>query len=385
MLAARWPVAPRDNAQAMATAPALTDPQAAVHRVAATGPRVIFLDYLRIFAFVTVLVGHKFDGPLHAAMADPASPWHWPARALWPWVQGGGVGVLVFFLVSGYVITQVLQRERTIEFLIKRVFRIYPLYITAVLVEAAGLWFMGRPPPWQVLGPQLLLIGDWTGTPYALAGVEWTLRLEVAFYVLMAALHGGGLVRWRQGAWLPWIYAAFIGGLFLLGPFPTHQAWSRGYGTLYFPFLLLGSVVFLRERQVVGWVALLGFGAYVFALHYHGLQQWQARWLGAHFPDLAVGLFLLLWATRRWLPAHPWVLWWSGLTYAVYLFHNWLVDWLSEALAGVGAGGGTSLALALLALVGLCAGFVRWVEQPAIRCGRSWAARMKPRSQARTA
>lgn len=379
MLAASRP----DNAQAMADVSIPIDSQAAVSSPAATGPRVIFLDYLRIFAFVTVLVGHKFDEPLHAAMADPASPWHWPARALWPWVQGGGVGVLVFFLVSGYVITQVLQREGTLEFLLKRVFRIYPLYVTAVLAEAAGLGLMGRPTPWSVLVPQLLLVGDWTGTPYALGFVEWTLRLEVAFYVLMAALHGAGLVRWRQGAALPWVYAAFIGGLYGLGPFPTHQAWSMGYGTLYFPFLLLGSAVFLRERRVVGWATLVLLGAYVFALHYHGLRQWQVRWLGAHFPDLAVGLFVLLWAVRRWLPAHPWVLWWSGLTYAVYLFHNWLVDWLRDALVQAGAGGGLALALALLALVAICAGLVRWVEQPAIRRGRAWAARLKPGDRAR--
>ena len=32
--------------------------------------RVVFLDYLRIFAFVSVLVGHKFAEPLQAAMAE---------------------------------------------------------------------------------------------------------------------------------------------------------------------------------------------------------------------------------------------------------------------------------------------------------------------------
>lgn len=358
----------------MARSLSTVDSPASVGQAAAGGARVIFLDYLRIFAFVSVLVGHKFDEPLHAAMANPASIWHWPARALWPWVQGGGVGVLVFFLVSGYVITQVLQREGTLEFLIKRVFRIYPLYIAAVLVEAGGLWLLGRPPAWQVLVPQLLLIGDWFGTPYALANVEWTLRLEVTFYVLVAALHGAGLVRWRQGVLLPWVYAAFIGVLFLLGPWPSHQAWARGYGSLYFPFLLLGSVVFLFERRVVGWSLLMFFGVYVFALHYRGLHLWQAHWLGAHFPDLAVGLFLLLWAIRRWLPVHPWVLWWSGLTYAVYLFHNWLVDWLSRGFMGVGVGTAAALAGALVALVFICAGFVRWVEQPGIRVGRRIAA-----------
>lgn len=359
----------------MAQRPTTTSPPNAWQAAAAGGARVVFLDYLRIFAFVTVLLGHKFDRPILAAMADAASPWHWPARALWPWVQGGGVGVLVFFLVSGYVITQVLQRERTVEFLIKRAFRIYPLYVTAVLVEAAGLWLQGRPRAWHDLWPQLLLIGDWTGTSYALAGVEWTLRLEVAFYVLMAALHASGLVRWRQGAALPWIYAAVVGALFLLGPFPAHQAWSRGYGTLYFPFLLLGSVVFLRERRVVGWGTLVLLGALVFALHYRGLHAWQARWLGAHFADLAVALFLALWLARRWLPTHPWVLWWSGLTYAVYLFHNWMFDWARDAARHAGAGALLSVGCALTVLLVLCAACVRWVEQPAIRRGRELATR----------
>ncbi|HOV18591.1 acyltransferase family protein [Ottowia sp.] len=338
--------------------------------------RVVFLDYLRIFAFVSVLVGHKFAEPLQAAMADPTSPGHRAARLSWPWVQGGGVGVLVFFLVSGYVITQVLQRERTAEFLVKRAFRIYPLYVTAVLMEAAGLWGMGKRPDWHELGPQLLLIGDWTGTPYALGGVEWTLRMEVGFYVFMALLQAGGAVRWRQGVLLPALYAAMVVGLFWLGPWPTHQEWTRGYGTLYFPFLLLGSVLWLREHRVVGWVTLAAFGLLVFVLHDRGLHAWQPRWLDAGFAQRAVALFVLLWTLRPWLPAGAGVLWWSGLTYAVYLLHYWMFDWFRNAAGWAGAGPVAAQGLALLALLVVCAALVRSVEQPAIGAGRRLARRL---------
>lgn len=54
-------------------------------------------------------------------------------------------GRVVFLLVSGYIITQVLQRERAGEFLLRR---IYPLYIAAVLTEtllAAAV--LGQPVP----------------------------------------------------------------------------------------------------------------------------------------------------------------------------------------------------------------------------------------------
>jgi peptidoglycan/LPS O-acetylase OafA/YrhL len=81
--------------------------------------RIVFLDYLRIFAFVSVLIGHKF----YAAVVDlsndrtvHATP-RFIADVLLPLVSGGGAGVVVFFLVSGYIITHVLQTERTGEFL----------------------------------------------------------------------------------------------------------------------------------------------------------------------------------------------------------------------------------------------------------------------------
>ena len=89
-------------------------------RCRAAAERVVFLDWLRIYAFASVLIGHKFNGPVvRAAQADTG--WlRWPARVLWPFIEGGGAGVVVFFLISGYIITQVLQRERSPEFRIKR-------------------------------------------------------------------------------------------------------------------------------------------------------------------------------------------------------------------------------------------------------------------------
>ncbi len=49
------------------------------------------------------------------------------------WV-GGSFGVAVFFLISGFVIPLTLARQSSIVFLIRRVFRIYPIAICAVLV-----------------------------------------------------------------------------------------------------------------------------------------------------------------------------------------------------------------------------------------------------------
>ncbi|MFT3779176.1 MAG: acyltransferase [Ottowia sp.] len=343
--------------------------------------RLVFLDYLRIFAFGSVLAGHKFWEPLWAAVSSPDSPWHWPAWLLWPWVRFGGVGVLVFFLVSGYIITHVLQRERTAEFLLKRAFRIYPLYLAAVLGEGAWLAAEGRAPELPTLLRQMTLLGDWMGTPYALGsmGVEWTLRIELAFYVLMAALKASGLVDWHGGAALPWLYALLAAALWAAGPWPTHTGWALGYLSLYFPCLLLGSAIQLGERGAVRWGVVLGLGALVLLLQYAGLKRWQPGLATVHLAPLAVGLFLLLWACRRRLPAPAWVLGLSELTYAVYLFHNWVFDIVRDAAQGWGWAVGAARLLALVALLALCAALVRGIEQPAIRLGRRLARRFGPR------
>jgi len=61
--------------------------------------RIIFLDYLRIFAFTSVLVGHKFYAYVlefadnHAIHVTS----RFIAKLLLPLLQGGRAGVIVFF------------------------------------------------------------------------------------------------------------------------------------------------------------------------------------------------------------------------------------------------------------------------------------------------
>ena len=131
--------------------------------------RFVFIDYLRIFAFLSVLFDHRFP---HSPLA-----------------QFRGVDVTIFFLVSGYVVTYAAQTHETWVFGIKRIFRIYPLYITAVLLQTAVLYFYKhKAPVLEHLIPQMLLLGDFFHTPYALSGVEWTLRIEIVFYLFMTLL-----------------------------------------------------------------------------------------------------------------------------------------------------------------------------------------------------
>jgi peptidoglycan/LPS O-acetylase OafA/YrhL len=103
----------------------------------------------------------------------------------------GGLGVSVFFLISGFVIPLSLARYDRSRFLLARAVRILPTYWVCLAVSLATLfavatWWGGsvRPTLGNVL-VQGLLVRQWTsyGT---IDAISWTLEIEVSFYVLCA-------------------------------------------------------------------------------------------------------------------------------------------------------------------------------------------------------
>jgi len=344
--------------------------------------RIVFLDYLRIFAFVSVLIGHKFYNYVVAFSNDPTahSTPRLIANLLLPFLHAGGAGVVVFFLVSGYIITHVLQTEQTSEFLIKRAFRIYPLYIVAVIAQYILLAVTGHAPNLSILLPQLLLVGDVFGIPYSLNGVEWTLRVEILFYVFMAMAHSLNLIT-KYKKTLPYLFVAATLLCSSIAPIPSADIWSKGYLTIYGPFLLLGSMFYLFEKSQIGLSFLLLFIGLVFYNYYSLIAIYQTNWLNEHFAILAFFVFLVSWALRSYLTAAPYILLLSDMTYAVYLFHNWLFDYAKMGLVHFGISVLNSDIQALIVLLLVCFFLVIYVEKPGIRVGRSLLAKLKNRQQ----
>jgi len=341
--------------------------------------RIIYLDYLRIFAFLSVLIGHKFYGHAVSFVSNEAA--HSTPRLimelLLPLFQGGGAGVVVFFLISGYIITFVLQTEQPTEFIIKRIFRLYPLYITAVLLQTIMQSLSsGELPELSIIVPQLLLIGDLFGTPYTLGGVEWTLRLELLFYAFMVALRYIGLLH-EYKRYFPQLLIITCLTLWGLSPIPSFDIWSKGYVTIYGPFLLLGSVFFLREAKQVGSWFLVGATALVLTQYYYLIGVYQPNWIGAHFATLSVLIFFLSWVYRSAFAITPFVLLLSDLTYSVYIFHNWAWGPIKTVFHKL------SIAIlhpdiqALFALFLLCFIMLKIVEKPGIKLGKSMILRIK--------
>ena len=145
--------------------------------------RLAWLDALRGLAALAVV----FD---HASMLVVTSTHSF----LYQWFNFGQYGVFVFFLVSGYIIPASLERKGSIRgFWISRGFRLYPLYVLAIIASGVG-YELGygtlrgaQHHPVQSAAADLLMLPNVLGGPNV-PNVTWTLSYEMVFYLLLAAL-----------------------------------------------------------------------------------------------------------------------------------------------------------------------------------------------------
>jgi peptidoglycan/LPS O-acetylase OafA/YrhL len=107
----------------------------------------------------------------------------------------GSFGVMLFFIVSGFIIPASLERRGSlVEFWIGRFFRLVPLFwllsATVVLLWSLDLlslpfWIFNY--PWVVLFGNATLMTNFVGSPHLLAPA-WTLPYEICFYALTSAI-----------------------------------------------------------------------------------------------------------------------------------------------------------------------------------------------------
>lgn len=145
--------------------------------------RVAALDGLRGIAVLMVIAGH-FIG----SVADTDDPL---PRALLV-LGNGGIGVTLFFILSGYLITSILVRERArtgrvhfVNFYIRRTLRIWPaFYVFLAVVTVLALTDVIEATGWQIASSAAFV---WNYSPVAdgwWLGHTWSLAVEEQFYLL---------------------------------------------------------------------------------------------------------------------------------------------------------------------------------------------------------
>lgn len=295
----------------------------------------------------------------------------------------GVFGVVLFFVISGYCIAKAARRETPAQFAVRRAFRIYPLLVVALALEVLLMRVEGGAlPAARALLGSVTLTGDFLNVPPRLAGVEWTLRLELLFYATI----GLGLVLVTRRPMLPivvptvWRYAAILAVIALLPPFPAAM-WTRGYVNLFAPFFVIGAAFAAYERGQLAraslvLVVLASFGVSLWTQY--AIRPNYGRFAGYYLA--AVALFTAGWWLRNRMGGSRIVYLLSLLTYATYLFHAFLVRAFERGFERFFPGGGELVLgaispnkLGAIALFFVVMGaLVALVEQPLIR----WAKRL---------
>ncbi|MET0370126.1 MAG: acyltransferase [Sphingobium sp.] len=231
---------------------------------------------IRILMALLVVWSHCFALYYGSEASEPIS------RLLGGHYNAGEIGVRIFFIVSGFLITQsFLASATTRSYLMKRVRRVYPGFLVATAICTFLVVPAFATQGWGLVTPAALFDWLWRGLTLqevippadafranpvqAVNGALWSIRYEFWFYLGLAALGVSGLLTRRRAMLLILLGALVIKAwLELTGRKPGGGALEIliGWPYVWFsmaPFFLVGSVAFLYGRQIPRSRAL-GFG-----------------------------------------------------------------------------------------------------------------------------
>jgi peptidoglycan/LPS O-acetylase OafA/YrhL len=346
--------------------------------------RALHIDALRGLAALYVVFGHALNWYHLNISPDVGIPFEWLKQ-----FTSALAGVFLFFMISGYVIPSSFQGEGyegARRFVIRRFFRLYPLFWVSMLPSVVH-YIRGVEHAYSLktILCNLTMVPGLFDQGFVVA-VYWTLVQELVFYLFCLGLH-----------WVKWVeeskklaigslsfgigYWVFKGGAWL-------GLWQQAETFFQKTVLISLSLMFwgalwrnFQEKKCSGvWervaLAFIPLQAIVLV----GCRPFYDRAeVKANFPvsfasSLAVGVGIFILGTT-WMQMKNRVLVWCGtVSYSLYLLHMFVIMQIARVFSW-GGWGMPSLGMFILsALIGSCilaaAGFYL-VERPTMALGRS--------------
>jgi peptidoglycan/LPS O-acetylase OafA/YrhL len=320
---------------------------------------------LRLLLAVMVVLGHF-------KILSGASSAHFPYNL-------ADAAVDCFFVVSGLLIAGSYARSHGVmAFCIRRVFRLVPMYVFVVLLQAALLVSLLPAGPFSAPGEtSRYLIYNLIFANFAqhdIGGVLqsrllvptlnpslWTLKIELGFYLIAPAVFVA-FRRWGKGV---------LAAIFIVSAVFQAAALHFGFdeyarqlpGQMQF-FVVGIALYFYGDRiRVSPWVSVIVSIAFLLA--------WTWLWpIPSGVRPLVVAAFVFCFALR--LPVLPMR---ADLSYSVYLQHGPLIQVL--LLIGLYQDQPRMLGVVLVAVLALSFVTERAVEKPGIALGKSLARRIE--------
>lgn len=267
-----------------------------------------------------------------------------------PGFGGGFVGVDIFFVISGFLITSIIAEEITqgrfsiVAFYERRIRRIFPALFAVLLVSSIlAIWLL-LPNQFDaysrsVLGTAFFAsnIVFWRETGYFAAPASekpllhtWSLAVEEQFYVFLPLLLLF-IYHWLNAKWTVWIvlltilsFALSIWGVAVKPSATFYLAPTRAWELLLGSILALGAIPTLRSRPLMEALFLVGAGSIAWGIF--GLSVVSPfPGLNALFP--CIGAALVIYSGQNtslysnwFLRSKPFVFV-GFISYSLYLWH----------------------------------------------------------------
>lgn len=268
----------------------------------------------------------------------------------------GRLGVSVFFVLSGFIMTYVYYGEDRWEasranagrFLIARVARIFPLHVLTLLIcLPLALNSTTANFKLETLPYHLLLLQEWSPVGYCGEGankVSWTLSVEMLFYVLTPLIFAGMLRAGRRKVLLLAVAFLAIAAL-TLAFFTTHNDPDAFIKVERAPFrvtdYLLGIMAFLYFQRVKTYHewwkrALLPMGILWFC-GMMALQYYRNEMSGTNLWMLPGSLMVVLGTafrrnTKNWFLASDRMVFLGEASFTFYMIHEFLLRYGRQIL-----------------------------------------------------
>jgi peptidoglycan/LPS O-acetylase OafA/YrhL len=228
----------------------------------------------------------------------------------------GNLGVMAFFVLSGYVISEavaVFYANRPGAFLINRILRIHPPFFVALFFSVLLHWlaslagplrfFDAQPHPERMLELNNVLSNALSmvlpvglgrlgfSIDYIFVRYSWAIAAELAFYYLVALLLWLAARRWmarRLGASAFWGAVAFlILTTYLALGLPNYNLFFVGWA----PYFILGMALYQLSAGPSG---ISRVGLVALACGALALLNWHAYTYMARNPNALAGLSVVL-------------------------------------------------------------------------------------------